>query len=243
MLRHPRTRESRRTSWDMWEDLTYIPEAAEDVDDSELLWFDSEIKPEDVLEATDHPSHYEFTVDGKKRRKPGSKHTTVGKKCVVNGTPVAIFKHKSTLYAINDVCPHQGGSLHLGDIEDIGGDVCVACPRHHWPFSLTTGTCTVIAKFKAQRYRVQIRSGGHGHDTIFIGFESLSSNLFTADDFNFSRHFSFILSFGSLEHTPHDSLHIGVLLASSTGQSVTNNGREADEAASTRTGARPDGAA
>lgn len=32
----------------------------------------------DVLEASEHPPSYEYTVAGKKRIKPGSKHVTIG---------------------------------------------------------------------------------------------------------------------------------------------------------------------
>lgn len=32
-----------------------------------------------------------------------------------------------------------GGPLHLGDIEDVDGSLCVACPRHGFAFDLVHG--------------------------------------------------------------------------------------------------------
>jgi nitrite reductase/ring-hydroxylating ferredoxin subunit len=41
------------------------------------------------------------------------------------GTKLSIavfwFATKNKVYAIDAVCPHSGGPLHLGDLEDLGG--------------------------------------------------------------------------------------------------------------------------
>ena len=51
------------------------------------------------------------------------------------GRKVAIFRVEGRLFAIDDVCPHRGGPLSGGDIED--GQVL--CPLHAWAFDLETG--------------------------------------------------------------------------------------------------------
>jgi nitrite reductase/ring-hydroxylating ferredoxin subunit len=101
----------------------------------------------------------------------------------VNGKTIAIFKHFGRLYAINNVCPHQRGELHLGDIEEIDKSLCVSCPRHHWPFSLKDGSCSVGVKYQAEVFPVQIRTLRDGRDVIFVGFPSFTRTLFNDDDF------------------------------------------------------------
>lgn len=167
--------------YDPWSNLHYEPEPPAQVDPN-LLWFNSNVNPDDVLEASEHRSQFEYTVDGKKRRKPGTRHTTVGYKAEVNGVAVAIFKNFGRLYAINDRCPHQGGALHLGDIEEIDKILCVSCPRHHWPFSLKDGRTFIGTRFQAEVYPVEIRSDD-GRDVLFIGFPAFTSTLFHGDEF------------------------------------------------------------
>lgn len=108
---------------------------------------------------------------------------STGTKVEINGKDVAIFKNYGQFYAIDNTCPHQGASLHLGDIEDIDGMVCVSCPRHHWPFSLEDGSCLVPVKIQAQWHPVQVRTMRDGSTRLFVGFPALTDTLFSDDDF------------------------------------------------------------
>jgi len=57
-------------------------------------------------------------------------------KCVeVEGKRIAIFNVDGTFYALDDVCPHQGGPLSEGEIS---GNV-VTCPWHGWEYDVATG--------------------------------------------------------------------------------------------------------
>jgi nitrite reductase/ring-hydroxylating ferredoxin subunit len=108
----------------------------------------------------------------------------VGTKITLNGKELAIFKFKSVIYALNDACPHQGASLHLGDIEDIDGTLCISCPRHHWPFSLEDGSCLIGVNIQAQLHPTEIRQNSYtGKSTVFIGFTSFCDSLFKQEDF------------------------------------------------------------
>lgn len=53
----------------------------------------------------------------------------------VDGTQVAVIRHDDDVYALENVCPHQGGPLGEGRVED----GCVFCPWHGWGFDVETG--------------------------------------------------------------------------------------------------------
>lgn len=48
---------------------------------------------------------------------------------------IALFRTEKGFFAVDDQCPHRGGSLSEGDVID--GEV--VCPWHFWPFDLETG--------------------------------------------------------------------------------------------------------
>ncbi|WP_446811866.1 non-heme iron oxygenase ferredoxin subunit [Methylomonas sp. 2BW1-5-20] len=53
----------------------------------------------------------------------------------IDGTDVAIFKIDDQLYAIEDVCTHDGAEIASGELD---GDEIV-CPRHGARFCVKTG--------------------------------------------------------------------------------------------------------
>ena len=53
----------------------------------------------------------------------------------VDGVMVAVFNLDGELYAIEDVCTHDGGELASGTVED----GAIVCPRHGARFSIRTG--------------------------------------------------------------------------------------------------------
>ncbi|CAI5727262.1 unnamed protein product [Hyaloperonospora brassicae] len=154
-----------------------------DYDDSGYLWFRTPVRSADIVEATDHPRQYEYTVNGRKRVKSGSATTTLGTKVELNGKTVAIFKYKGGLYAIQNACPHQAASLHLGDIEDIDGTLCISCPRHKWPFSLEDGQCLLPVNCQAECYPIRVRQERDGSEILYVGFTAFSDTLFHDDSF------------------------------------------------------------
>jgi len=52
---------------------------------------------------------------------------------------VSVLRHAGRLHAFDSVCYHAGGPLGLGDVEEVGGRACVACPWHHYQVALETG--------------------------------------------------------------------------------------------------------
>jgi NAD(P)H-dependent nitrite reductase small subunit len=65
-----------------------------------------------------------------------------------NGDEVAVFKSQSQLYAIQNLCPHEGGPLSGGSVE--GEEVI--CPLHKYRFHLKTGACLTDRRLKARTF-------------------------------------------------------------------------------------------
>ena len=50
---------------------------------------------------------------------------------------LALFNDSGEYYAVDDMCPHEGGSLSEGVLHEGR----VICPLHSWVFELRTGRC------------------------------------------------------------------------------------------------------
>eukprot|EP00802_Teleaulax_amphioxeia_P025984 Tamp_26948.p1 GENE.Tamp_26948~~Tamp_26948.p1 ORF type:complete len:136 (-),score=13.10 Tamp_26948:170-577(-) len=80
---------------------------------------------------------------------------------VVQGKELALFSLPSGKYAAVDaVCPHQGGKLELGAIEECDKGIHVLCPRHAWSFDLSSGFCDVMCDYGVQAYDTLVTSDG-----------------------------------------------------------------------------------
>ena len=74
----------------------------------------------------------------------------------VDGAQVAIFNLAGQLYAIEDVCTHDGGVLTGGPVE---GDRIV-CPRHGARFCIRTGAALSAPAFEATAtFPVRVENG------------------------------------------------------------------------------------
>lgn len=56
----------------------------------------------------------------------------------IDGAMIAVFNLDGQIYAIEDVCTHDGGSLTGGEV--IGDEI--VCPRHGAKFNIKTGEVT-----------------------------------------------------------------------------------------------------
>lgn len=66
------------------------------------------------------------------------------------GRVIAVFRHEGQLCALDDTCPHRGGPLGKGDVED----GAVHCPLHGWAFDLKTGVMRGNDRMRVQTYEV-----------------------------------------------------------------------------------------
>lgn len=74
-----------------------------------------------------------------------------GKKVLLEGKPVAVFEVGENLYGIDAICPHEGGPLEQGLVEN----GCVTCPWHNYKFNLKSGVCVNEPSLKVKTYDVR----------------------------------------------------------------------------------------
>lgn len=74
-----------------------------------------------------------------------------GKPITVAGKTIALFNIGGEYFAIDDMCPHRGGSLGRGTVE---GE-WVFCPLHAWKFNLKTGLMPMAGGVASYPVRVE----------------------------------------------------------------------------------------
>jgi 3-phenylpropionate/trans-cinnamate dioxygenase ferredoxin subunit len=62
------------------------------------------------------------------------------RKVVIDGTPILLCNVAGSIYAIEDVCTHDGGELDQGELE---GER-IMCPRHGAYFDVKTGAALTL---------------------------------------------------------------------------------------------------
>lgn len=74
----------------------------------------------------------------------------------VDDAPIAVFNIEGTLYAIADICTHDGGQLTGGTVE--GGEII--CPRHGARFCIRTGAALSPPAYEpTDTFPVRIENG------------------------------------------------------------------------------------
>ena len=70
----------------------------------------------------------------------------------VEGVFVGIYNVDGEYYAINNICPHLGGVLHYGFLEN----QVITCPLHLWQFDVRTGKCVWPGRERIATYPVEV---------------------------------------------------------------------------------------
>ena len=73
----------------------------------------------------------------------------------ISGESIALFHVKGKFYAMANHCPHRGGPLADGHVED--GQV--TCPWHGWQFDVKSGECQTMPGSKQKCYTTKIENG------------------------------------------------------------------------------------
>lgn len=72
-----------------------------------------------------------------------------------DGTEIALFRCEGQICAIDNTCPHQGGPLGAGILED----GCITCPWHGWQFDIRSGACQNMPGEDIRTYPIAIKDG------------------------------------------------------------------------------------
>lgn len=74
---------------------------------------------------------------------------------VVMGVAVAVCRLGDAVHVVDNTCPHAGGPMGDGAVED----GALVCPLHGWRFDLNTGACDVDASAVLPVWRAAIVDG------------------------------------------------------------------------------------
>lgn len=77
------------------------------------------------------------------------------RECVADGRIVAIFRTAEALYALDGICPHQGGPLGKGKL----AGCIITCPWHGWQFDVATGQHQASKSIVHTRWLVKSEAG------------------------------------------------------------------------------------
>ncbi len=75
-----------------------------------------------------------------------------GKLVTISGKAIALFRVGERIVALEAECPHEGGPLQDGTIED----GCVVCPWHNYKFELASGQCDIDPSLRVGTYPVTV---------------------------------------------------------------------------------------
>ena len=81
--------------------------------------------------------------------------TGTGRVVTVANKEVALFNVEGTVYAMDDVCLHQGMSLGCSPL---AGKI-VTCRAHGWRYDVTTGSTLQVPGYGVATYPVKVVDG------------------------------------------------------------------------------------
>ncbi len=76
-----------------------------------------------------------------------------------SGQEALLFYSNDTVYAVESLCPHEGGPLSEGELK---GEEII-CPWHEWRFDITNGKCLNMPGFDLKHYDVEVED-----DIVFL---------------------------------------------------------------------------
>jgi nitrite reductase (NADH) small subunit len=82
--------------------------------------------------------------------------------CTVEDRIVALFHADGSIYALDGVCPHQGGPLGNGCLTG----TIVTCPWHGWQFDVRTGQHQLSRGIRQPGFPVKIEA-----DAVWVDLE------------------------------------------------------------------------
>jgi sulfite reductase beta subunit-like hemoprotein/nitrite reductase/ring-hydroxylating ferredoxin subunit len=77
------------------------------------------------------------------------------RKVQAGGVTLALVCTGEGLHAVDNLCPHEGGSIGEGSVEE----GTVSCPLHNFKFDCKTGKCVTDARLQVPVYETKIEQG------------------------------------------------------------------------------------
>ncbi|MEM7807947.1 MAG: Rieske (2Fe-2S) protein [Planctomycetota bacterium] len=74
----------------------------------------------------------------------------------IDGRELAVFLDDETPRVMDNLCPHAGGSMASGYLEQHGEHTCAVCPWHGWGFRVDTGDYVDMPGFEIAIYDSRI---------------------------------------------------------------------------------------
>lgn len=74
---------------------------------------------------------------------------------VVGGHVIALFRVGDQFFALDGICPHQGGPLGKGQLNGC----VITCPWHGWQFDVRTGQHEVNQSIRHTTFPVKVDAG------------------------------------------------------------------------------------
>ncbi|MBI4169681.1 MAG: non-heme iron oxygenase ferredoxin subunit [Acidobacteria bacterium] len=68
------------------------------------------------------------------------------------GMPLALYNVGGRIYATTNICPHRGGPLGEGDLDE----QTITCPWHAFQYDVTTGKCVTNPALSVSCYPVRV---------------------------------------------------------------------------------------
>ena len=73
-----------------------------------------------------------------------------------DGHRIAVIRRGDAVHAVDDSCPHAGGPLSEGTVND----GTLVCPYHGWVWDVATGACRAPARdVRVPVYRAVVEAG------------------------------------------------------------------------------------
>ena len=85
-----------------------------------------------------------------------------GKYVEIGGFQLAVFLDQGKVHVIDNTCPHAGGNLAAGFVED----GCAVCPWHYWAFRLENGQLRDAPGVAVTMYRTRTFDPGGGRAAL-----------------------------------------------------------------------------
>jgi nitrite reductase (NADH) small subunit/3-phenylpropionate/trans-cinnamate dioxygenase ferredoxin subunit len=93
----------------------------------------------------------------------------IGKSAIIMAgeEEIALFNYKGDYYAVANKCPHKGGPLGEGRVQE----GIIVCPNHEWRFDIKNGDNMQNPELSIKSYPVRVRN-----EKIYIGFKKLDTS-------------------------------------------------------------------